>query len=139
MKSKQGDCYIDIWKEADFRGETLRLYGPAEYSQLSFAQGNWGDEIGSLRVGPCAMVLAYRDRDFQDEQLTFGPNDEVADLRGLKFDDDIDSVKVIDSLKIFDHLLDRKDPPPEEPAAPKQDASPKPKRNEHKGRRRGGK
>lgn len=139
MKSKQGDCYIDIWKDADFRGETMRLRGPAEYPHLSFAQGDWGDEIGSLRVGPCAMVLAYRRRDFQDELMTFGPNDEIADLRGSKFDDDIDSVRVIDSLKIFDRLLGRQDPPPEEPSAPEPDAGRKPKRNEHRGRRRGGK
>ena len=139
MKQKQSDCYVDIWKDADFRGETLRLRGPAEYPTLTFTQGSWGDEIGSLRVGPCALVLAYRSRDFQDELMTFGPNDEIADLRGLKFDDDIDSFKVIDSLKIFDRLLDRKDPPPEEPSAPKPDAAGKPKPNKHKGRRRGGK
>ena len=53
MAQKSGDCYIDVWREADFRGETMRIYGPAEYAALDFAQGDWGDDIGSLRVGLC--------------------------------------------------------------------------------------
>lgn len=104
MVDEAGGCYIDVWRDADFGGETVRIYGPAEYPALRFVQGDWGDEIGSLRVGPNAFVLAYRDRDFKDRMVTFGPNDEVADLGGLKFDDDIESVKVIDSLKIFDRV-----------------------------------
>ena len=104
MAQESGDCYIDVWRDADFRGETMRIYGPAEYAALDFAQGNWGDDIGSLRVGPNAFVLAYHRRDFQDEPVTFGPDDEVADLSQFKFDDDIESLKVIDSLKIFNHL-----------------------------------
>jgi hypothetical protein len=107
---KEDDCYIDIWRDANFGGESLRLYGPAEFPRLHFEQGEWGDQIGSLRVGPRAFVLAYRDRDFKDKKVTFGPNDEIADLSELKFDNDIDSVQVIDSLKIFDRLLGRTEP-----------------------------
>lgn len=103
----KGDCYIDIWREANFEGESLRLHGPAEFAHLRFEQGDWANQIGSLRVGPRAFVLAFRDPDFKDRRVTFGPNDEVPDLSELKFDDDIDSVRVIDSLKIFDRLLDR--------------------------------
>ena len=104
MTQKNGDCYIDVWRETDFRGETIRIYGPADYASLELAQGNWGDDIGSLRVGPNAFVMAYHRRDFQDEPVIFGPNDEVADLGLFKFDDDIESLQVIDSLKIFNHL-----------------------------------
>ena len=104
MAEKSGDCYVDVWRDADFGGEVLRIQGPGEYAALDFAQGEWGDDIGSLRVGPNAFVIAYRRRDFQDEPVTFGPNDEVADLRRLKCDDELESVKVIDSLKIFSRL-----------------------------------
>jgi len=104
MAQKSGDCYIDVWRDADFRGETTRIYGPAEYCTLDLAQGNWGDDIGSLRVGPNAFVMAYQRRDFQDKLITFGPNDEVADLSQFKLDNEIESLKVIDSLKIFNHL-----------------------------------
>lgn len=104
---KDIDCYIDVWKEANFGGTHLRLHGPAEFPRLQFDEADWGDQIGSLRVGPHAFVLAYHDRDFQARLMTFGPNDEVADLSELKFDDEMESVKVIDSMKIFDDLMDR--------------------------------
>jgi hypothetical protein len=104
MAQKKGNCYIDVWREANFGGESVRLYGPAEYPDLEFAEGYWGNDIGSLRVGPDAFVMAFRRRGFQDGPVTFGPFDEVADLSDLKFDDDIESVKVIDSLKIFERV-----------------------------------
>jgi hypothetical protein len=101
----KGDgCYIDVWKDANFEGESVRIQGPAEYPTLGFAQGDWGDKISSLRVGPNAFVIAYRDPEFGDRLVTFGPEDECADLSGLKFDDDIDSMRLIDSLKIFDRV-----------------------------------
>ena len=136
MAQKSGDCYIDVWRGADFRGETMRIYGPADYASLDLAEGRWGDDIGSLRVGPNAFVLAYRRRDFRDEPVTFGPNDEAADLSQFNFDDDIESLKVIDSLKIFDRL-------PYNSAAEAPDAEAegggKPRPNPNKGRRRNGK
>jgi hypothetical protein len=103
MTDKNG-CYIDVWAGANFEGESVRIQGPAEYPTLQFSQGDWGDRVGSLRVGPNAFVIAYRDPNFGDRQVTFGPGDEIADLGELKFDDEIDSMRVIDSLKIFDRL-----------------------------------
>lgn len=135
MAEKRGDCYIDVWRDADFGGETIRIYGPAEYPALDFAGGRWGDDIGSLRVGPNAFVLAYHRRDFRDELITFGPNDEVADLSRFKFDDDIESLKVIDSLKIFDRLSYNSAPAPEAPAT----EGGKPHPNPNKGKRWKGK
>ncbi|HEX8147620.1 MAG TPA: hypothetical protein VF591_10610 [Pyrinomonadaceae bacterium] len=137
MAQNSGDCYIDVWREAEFRGETMRVYGPAEYRSLDFARGSWGDDIGSLRVGPNAFVLAYHRRDFQDEPVTFGPNDEVADLSQFKSDDDIESLKVIDSLKIFDRLLYNSAPAPEAPDAESKGGG-KPRPSPNKGKRRKG-
>ncbi|HEX8560438.1 MAG TPA: hypothetical protein VF668_20250 [Pyrinomonadaceae bacterium] len=113
MAEKSGDCYIDVWRDADFRGETLRIYGPAEHPTLGFVRGDWGDDIGSLRVGPNAFVMAYHRRDFRDRLVTFGPNEEVADLGAFKSDDEIESLKVIDSLRIFDRVGYRPAEPPE--------------------------
>ena len=103
MGKKSSGCYIDVWRDANFEGEAIRIEGPAEYPNLEFSAGDWGDHIGSLRVGPYAFVLAYRDKGFEDTMIAFGPNQEVADLGELHFDDDLDSIKVIDSLKILDY------------------------------------
>jgi hypothetical protein len=103
MSGKTTDCYIDVWRDAGFEGEAIRIEGPAEHPNLEFSNGDWGDRIGSLRVGPHAFVLAYRDKDFKDAMVAFGPGQEVANLEELDFDDDIDSIKVIDSLKILDY------------------------------------
>jgi hypothetical protein len=138
MAEKNGDCYIDVWREADFRGETLRIHGPAQYPSLDLTEGRWGDDIGSLRVGPNAFVLAYHRRDYQDEPVTFGPNDEVTDLSQFKFDDDIESLKLIDSLKIFDRLAYNAAHTPEAPDAPTPPHT-KPRPNPDKGRRPKGK
>ena len=135
MAQENHDCYIDIWRDKDFRGGTIRIYGPAQYPALEFAGQGWGDDIGSLRVGPNAFVMAYHRRDFQDEPVTFGPNEEVADLGQFKFDDDIESMKVIDSLKIFNHLeynsaLQVFEAPEAEP-----EGGGEPQPNPHKGKR----
>jgi len=98
-------CYIDVWKDANFEGESVRIEGPAEYPRLQFERGDWGDSIGSLRVGPNAFVIAYRDENFGGgREVTFGPCDEIADLAGLRFEDEIDSMRVIDSLRIFERV-----------------------------------
>jgi hypothetical protein len=104
MREPSSDCYIEVWRDVNFRGEMIRIGGPAEYPNLRFLQGDWEDDIGSLRVGPNAFVMAYRGQDFTDDCITFGPNDEIADLRELRFNDGIDSIKVVDSIKIFDRL-----------------------------------
>ena len=137
MAKDSGDCYIDVWRDVGFGGERLRIYGPAEYPVLRLAQGDWGDDIGSLRVGPNAFVMAYRDRDFKRELTTFGPNDEVEDLRRLRLEDDIDSLKLIDSLKIFERATYNSDLA--SPPAPVEQAGggrPRARGKNRKGRRR---
>jgi hypothetical protein len=108
MAEKSGDCYIDVWREADF--------------------------------GPNAFVMAFRHREFRDKLITFGPNDEVADLSQFKFDDDIESMKVIDSFKIFDRVGYNCAPEPEAPeASPADGGGGRAPENRHKRRRRPGK
>ena len=46
-------------------------------------------------------MLAYKDKNFKDRMVSFGPCQEVADLSHYKLDDGIDSIKIIDSLKIL--------------------------------------
>lgn len=102
IQGRSGDCWIQVWREPNFKGESFRIYGPSEYPSLRFGTDDWGDQIGSLRVGPHAFVLAYRDKNFKASMVSFGPNQEVENLSEFKLDDEIDSIRIIDSMKIFD-------------------------------------
>lgn len=94
-------CYIEVWQEKNFEGEYMYIEGPGEYPVLCTADIDWGNSISSIRVGPNAFVHMYSFRDFKGAMITLGPNEEVSDLGLLKFDNEIDSIKVIDSIKIF--------------------------------------
>ena len=65
---------------------------------------NWGSRISSLRVGARAFVLVYADKDFGGAMLSFGPGQEVADLGELSFDNEIDSVRLVNSLRVFEEV-----------------------------------
>lgn len=97
--AESGDCWVEVWRESNFKGTPVRIHGPAEYATLRFGNEDWSNRIASLRVGPHAFVLAYRDKDFKAEMVSFGPNQEVENLREFKFDNEIDSLKLIDSMK----------------------------------------
>jgi hypothetical protein len=99
---KQGRCYVEVWSEKNFQGEFLRIEGPNEYRALELASLSWGDSISSLRVGPAAFVLVYSEREFKGSMLTFGPNQEVINLDDLDFNDQVDSIRLVNSFKIFD-------------------------------------
>ena len=101
MSRKPVDCYIDVWDQKNFEGAHLRIEGPAEFPTLMIDSEYWGDHIGSLRVGPTAFVLAYKNRHFKKKMVAFGPGQEVPDLDHFKLDDEIESIKIIDSLKIL--------------------------------------
>ena len=97
-------CYIELWSEMKFAGECLRIEGPVECQALEFAGLEWSERISSLRVGPSAFVLAYAEKDFKGALMSFGPGQEVGDLKELSFNDDIDSIRLVNSMKVFDGL-----------------------------------
>lgn len=99
---KQAACYVEIWSDKNFEGEYLRIDGPVEFRALHLAGLDWGDSISSLRVGPSAFALVYADEDFKGAMLSFGPGQEVADLDEMEFDNQVDSIRLVNSIKIFD-------------------------------------
>ena len=99
---KIGRCYIEVWQDKNFEGEYICIEGPGEYPVLRTTGINWCDSISSIRVGPSAFVHVYGCRDFKGAMITLGPNEEVSDLGVLKLDNEVDSIKVIDSIRIFD-------------------------------------
>ena len=101
-RDKRTGCYIEVWSEKNFEGEHLRIEGPVEHQALDFARLNWCNTISSLRVGPTAFLLVYAEQDFNGAMLSFGPGQALADLDELKFNDEIDSIRLVNSMKVFD-------------------------------------
>jgi len=102
--SNSSSCYIKVWTQKNFEGEHLRIDGPIECSSLSVGGINFSNSISSLRVGPTAFVLASSDEEYRGAMARFGPGEEIPDLAELSFNDKIDSLRLINSLKIFDDL-----------------------------------
>src|SRR5262249_31983684 len=94
--------YVEICSDKNFAGEYLRVEGPVEYRNLRFSAVNWCNSISSLRVGPSAFLLVYPGEDFKGTMISFGPGQEVADLSDMEFNDEIDSIRLVNSMKIFD-------------------------------------
>ena len=129
--TSHSSCYIEIWTQKNFEGEHLQIEGPVECSRLTFADLDFGDSISSLRIGPAAFVLAYADEEFKGPMVSFGPGDEIPDLAQLSFDDRIDSLRLINSLKIFDESRSDKEQTPAAPRIPNRSSK---KRRRHKKR-----
>jgi hypothetical protein len=49
-------------------------------------------------------VITYEDKNYKGRKVCFGPGEEAADLSGFGFGDEIDSIKVINSMRIFDDI-----------------------------------
>lgn len=93
--SRSAGCYIDIFEDTNFNDNSLRVHGPAEYSNLQSLGGHdWGDQIGSVRTGPNCWAIVYSDENFSDTSNVIGPNSVISDLGDLE--DEIDSMKLLD-------------------------------------------
>jgi len=55
-----------------------------------------------LRIGPNAFVLVYAEKEFKGAMVSFGPGQEVSSLDELDFNDKIDSLRLVNSIKVFD-------------------------------------
>jgi len=101
-KDKRSGCFIEVWSEKNFEGEHLHIDGPVEHQTLDFTKLNWSNSISSLRVGPTAFVLVYAEQDFNGPLMSFGPGEDVPDLGQLNFNDQIDSIRLVNSMRVFD-------------------------------------
>lgn len=91
------ECYIEVWQDKNFEGESAIIKGPGEIPDLCANHLTWCSRISSIRVGPRAFVLAYGARNFQGDVIRLGPCEEVPDLANVKFDDEIDSIRIVDT------------------------------------------
>ena len=94
--SQSKGCWIDLFEEPAFGGRRLRLFGPADYVNLWVGPGDWGDEIRSIIVGPCAYALCFEELNFRDSVVWLTPGQRVADVTDLPTQEELDSLRLFD-------------------------------------------
>ena len=91
-------CWAEIFEDNDFdqKDAHVILKGPFEAASLKDLAGrNWSKDIESLIMGPRATMYAYKDRDFKDTEVVFGPNQRVKELSEVKLANKIESLKIL--------------------------------------------
>src|SRR6185295_16731008 len=73
-----------------------RLLGPAEFLGLRIREKDWGDQIASMNVGPCAYVQCFDSSNFFDTVFWLLPNQTVGVITELDCADTIDSIRLYD-------------------------------------------
>ena len=61
--SSDNHCYVQLFDDAGFRGESIFLRGAGEYpdlDQLPEGPGHWGGQAGSFKTGPRTAVTFWR-------------------------------------------------------------------------------
>lgn len=91
-------CWVIIYRDTNYEGDSLRIDGPAQFSNLQGLPNSngvdWGDQIGSVKTGSRCWFVGYADDDFGDTHIVVGPNSQIPDLADLE--DEIDSIKLFD-------------------------------------------
>jgi hypothetical protein len=96
--SQSRGCWVDLYERPQFKGRSLRLFGPCNFVNLYVAPEPWGHEARSLVAGPAAYVQCFEELnpDDNDSVAWFAPGQRVADVAQLPAD------SVYDSLRLFD-------------------------------------
>ena len=94
--SQSRGCWVDLYERRDFRGRTLRLHGPGDYTNLWVASEQWGDEAASLVAGPAAYVQCFAELYFNESVVWLAPGQRVADVGALPPEFELDSIRLFD-------------------------------------------
>jgi len=94
--SQSRGCWVDLFEGTMFSGRRLRLFGPADYTDLRVGPKEWGDQLRSIVVGPCAYVLCFAELNFSGSVIWLTPNERVATVVDLPTAEHLDSIRLFD-------------------------------------------
>lgn len=94
--SQTKGCWVDLYEGVGFVGRRLRLFGPADYVNLSVGPPEWGDEVRSVVVGPCAYVQCFEELNFTNSVVWLVPKQRVRDVAELPTREELDSIRLFD-------------------------------------------
>jgi len=64
--AKKSGCWAEFYEDAQFKGNSFRLQGPAYKRNLNKVQGeNWDKKIESILIGPKATVTVFENKNMK--------------------------------------------------------------------------
>ncbi len=74
-------CWVKLYNEEGFRGDSLMLVGPINLAQMIGPFGfNWEDKVRSVETGPKANLTIYDNRNFRDQDNFISASKKVPDM-----------------------------------------------------------
>ena len=98
MQLVDKNCWIEVFDDTkyDTSDPHVKLQGPKEYAALKDVNGkNWSNDIESVIVGSGTTVRAYKERDFQGQEIVLNSGQRVPNLSDLGMANDIESMKIV--------------------------------------------
>ena len=97
-----GDCWVHVFddKNYDVTDDNHKICGPGKWPNLRNLAGatkiTWGDEIESLKLGPRATVIVWRDENYTGQSVTFNPGSAIPSLKATNpmLSDNISSIEI---------------------------------------------
>ena len=89
------ECFVILYDGDNFDedDDVIRIDGPGEFANLDSLDNaddkNWTNEADSLKVGNKAALRTRTDANFEDQEHSYKPGEEITDL-----DHDVYSLKI---------------------------------------------
>jgi len=95
-------CYVQVFEMNRFAGAFDYLNGPASYATLTTLPNGarWSKRIRSVRLGPIASAVAWRDTDFKGRSMQMA-SDRTYPVLAPGFDGEIQSLAIACSTVNF--------------------------------------
>ena len=85
-----------VWDRPGFEGNSIRLWGPADFPLLRVAERTWRAQIMSIVIGPGAYVQFYEDLNFEQSVQWLMPKQRIENVEALECGDEMDSLRIFD-------------------------------------------
>lgn len=92
-KNSQG-CWAKFYSEENRKGDTLKVSGETQLSNLNIDGKNWEGKLMSLEVGPNAKLTLFGNYNFKDKDHVIHPGTNVNNVKKVPYNDDIESLTV---------------------------------------------
>jgi hypothetical protein len=95
------ECWVRLHDQGAFTGNHITLYEDLAVPNLALVEGqNWQGRVQSIEVGPNARAILYGSENYEDRELTIGPDSKLTGFNFLPWGD-VKSIRVVCEHGIF--------------------------------------